>query len=44
MSGESMKKPPKHPLARAILTDLHFWLPAGVLALGLGLLFFIARV
>jgi len=30
-------------LARSILTDLHFWLPAAVLALGAGLLFLIAR-
>jgi hypothetical protein len=43
MSDESMRKPP-HSLARAILTDLHFWLPAAVLAFGVGLLFFVARV
>jgi len=30
-------------LAGSILTDLHFWLPAAVLALGAGLLFLIAR-
>jgi hypothetical protein len=31
-------------MARAILTDVHFWVPAAVLALGVGLLFFVARV
>lgn len=25
-------------IARAILTDVHFWIPAGVLVLGIGLL------
>jgi hypothetical protein len=39
-----MRTSPKHSLARTILTDFHFWLPAVVLAMGLGLLFFIARV
>jgi hypothetical protein len=33
----------KRSLARSILTDPHFWLPAAVLALGVGLLLFIAR-
>jgi hypothetical protein len=31
-------------MAGTILTDLHFWLPAVVLAIGAGLLFFVARV
>jgi hypothetical protein len=30
-------------LVRRILTDLHFWVPAAVLALGAGLLLLIAR-
>lgn len=39
-----MRQSPKHPLARAVLTDLHLWLPAAVLAIGVGLLFFLARI
>lgn len=31
------------PLALAILTDLHFWVPFTVLLLGLGVLAFCAR-
>ena len=30
-------------LVRRILTDLHFWVPAAVLALGAGLLLLISR-
>jgi hypothetical protein len=33
----------RRSLAQRILTDPHFWLPAAVLVLGAGLLFFIAR-
>ncbi len=29
---------PPRSIARAILTDVHFWIPAGVLVLGIGLL------
>ena len=29
---------PPQSIARAILTDVHFWIPAGVLVLGIGLL------
>jgi hypothetical protein len=43
MTKPGVTKPSTRSLTRAILTDLHFWLPAGVLAAGLGLLFFIAR-
>jgi hypothetical protein len=28
----------EQPLSKAILTDVHFWLPVAVLALGIGLL------
>jgi hypothetical protein len=35
--------PPARPLALAILTDLHFWIPFLVLLLGLGVLVVCAR-
>jgi hypothetical protein len=34
---------PARPLAHAILTDLHFWVPFVVLLLGLGVLVVCAR-
>jgi hypothetical protein len=34
---------PARPLALAILTDLHFWVPFVVLLLGLGVLVICAR-
>jgi hypothetical protein len=38
-----MRMSSNRSLVRSILTDLHFWLPVGVLAIGLGLLFVVAR-
>jgi hypothetical protein len=39
-----MRQAPKRSLARTVLTDFHLWLPAVVLAFGVGLLFFLARL
>jgi hypothetical protein len=42
MAGENDEAPAR-PLALAILTDLHFWIPFLVLLLGLGVLLVCAR-
>jgi hypothetical protein len=42
MAGENDEAPAR-PLALAILTDLHFWIPLLVLLLGLGVLVVCAR-
>ena len=42
--NESMTGPAARSRARAILTDLHFWLPVVVLVVGLGLLFFVSKI
>ena len=39
-----MNKADRPSLARTILTDIHFWVPAAVLGIGIGLLIFVARV
>jgi hypothetical protein len=39
-----VNKTDRPSLALTILTDLHFWVPAAVLAIGIGLLIFVAKV
>lgn len=34
----------KRPLPEAIATDVHFWIPVGVLVVGLALLFALMRL
>jgi len=35
------KEHPRPPVLRAMLTDVHFWLPVAVLVFGFGLLVFL---
>jgi hypothetical protein len=42
--NESMIKPLKPSLAKAILTDPQFWIPVAVLVLGVGLLMLVDRI
>jgi hypothetical protein len=44
MASKPMRQSPNRSLTRTVLTDSHLWLPVGVLAFGVALLFFLARI